>query len=40
MDLSEMMRGNQGLGSTRLEEILSTKIISASNAIKFHSEFY
>jgi dUTP pyrophosphatase len=38
-DLSEMIRGDPGFGSTGLEEILNTRIISSINAIKFHSEF-
>jgi dUTP pyrophosphatase len=38
-DLSEMIRGSQEFGSTGLEEILSTKTISAVKAIKFHLEF-
>jgi hypothetical protein len=38
-DLSEMIRGSQGFGSTGLEEILNTKTIFTVKAIKFHSEF-
>jgi hypothetical protein len=38
-DLSETIRGSQGFGSTGLEEILNTKIISSIKAIKFHPEF-
>jgi hypothetical protein len=37
-DLSEMTRGSQGFGSTSIEEILNTKIISTVKAIKFHPE--
>jgi hypothetical protein len=38
-DLSEMIRGSQGFGSTGLEEILNTETISTVKIIKFHSEF-
>jgi dUTP pyrophosphatase len=38
-NLSEMIRGSQGFGSTGLEGILNTKTISAVKAIKFHPEF-
>jgi deoxyuridine 5'-triphosphate nucleotidohydrolase len=38
-ELSEMIRGSQGFGSTGLEETLNTRIISAVQEIKFHSEF-
>jgi hypothetical protein len=34
-----MRRGSQGFGSTGLEEILNTRIISAVKAMKFHPEF-
>jgi dUTP pyrophosphatase len=39
-DLSEMIRGSQGFGSTGLEEILNMKTIFTIKAIKFHLEFY
>jgi dUTP pyrophosphatase len=38
-DLSETIRGSQGFGSTGLEEIPNTRIISAIQEIKFHPEF-
>jgi dUTP pyrophosphatase len=38
-DLLEIKRDSQEFGSTRLEEILNTKIISTVKAIKFHPEF-
>jgi hypothetical protein len=38
-DLSETIRGSQGFGSTGLEEILNTIIISTVKVIKFHPEF-
>jgi hypothetical protein len=38
-DLSEMIRGSQGFGSTSIEEILNTRIITSVKAIKFYSEF-
>jgi dUTPase len=38
-NLSEIIRGNQGFGSTGLEVILSTKIIASIKAMKFHSGF-
>jgi hypothetical protein len=38
-NLLEMIKGSQQFGSTGLEEILNTRIISAVKAIKFYSEF-
>jgi dUTP pyrophosphatase len=38
-NLSAMIRGSQGFGSTGLEEILNTRTISSIKAIKFHPEF-
>jgi hypothetical protein len=37
-NLSETIRGSQGFGSTSLEEILSTRLISTVKAIKFLPE--
>jgi hypothetical protein len=38
-DLSKMIRGSQGFGSTSLEGILNIRTISAIKVIKFHPEF-
>jgi hypothetical protein len=38
-DLSETIRGSQSFGSTSLEDILNTRMISTIKAIKFHPEF-
>jgi hypothetical protein len=39
MYLSDIIRAVQGFGSTCLDEILNTRIISTVKAIKFHPEF-
>jgi hypothetical protein len=38
-DLSETIRGSHRFGSTSIEEILNTRIISAVKGIKFHLGF-
>jgi hypothetical protein len=38
-DLSEMIRGSQGFGSTGFKEILNTRNLFSVKAIKFNSKF-
>jgi hypothetical protein len=39
-DLSKIIRGSQGFGSTSLEEIPNMRNISSVKAIKFNQKFY